>query len=98
MIQPTVGRVVWVRGVSESEPLLAGIIAKVHSDTMVNLGVFRDNGNCSGFTSVQLWHGEDAPPSGVIYCEWMPYQKGQAVKTEALEAAAKSSFNDEKLA
>jgi len=87
MIEPTVGRVVWVRGVSESEPLLAGIIAKVWNSTMVNLGVFRDNGNCSGFTSVALYQGEGEPPAG-MYCEWMPYQKGQAAKAEALELAA----------
>lgn len=84
MIKPTVGRVVWVRGVSQSEELLAGVVAKVHSDTCVNVGVFRDNGNCSGYTSVFFWHGEgDAPPG--IYCEWMPYQKSQAAKTESLE-------------
>lgn len=90
MITPAVGRVVWVRNVSASEECLAGIIAKVWSDTMVNLAVFRDNGNCSGFTSVSLWQGEGEPPAG-IYCEWMPYQKGQTAKTEALEAKVAGS-------
>lgn len=36
--------------------------------------------------------GEPEPISDNLsrgYCEWMPYQKGQAAKTEALEAAAK---------
>jgi len=34
-------------------------------------------------------HGDPIPTSG-FYCEWMPYQKGQAAKTEAAEKAAAS--------
>lgn len=86
MITPTIGRIVWFWNVHplRLEQPEAAIIAYVHSDTCVNLGVFRDNGNCTGFGSVTLWHGEGEPPAGA-YCEWMPYQKGQAAKTEALE-------------
>jgi hypothetical protein len=93
MIKPTIGRVVWFwnsPGVRGDQPE-AAIIAFVHSDTVVNLGVFRDNGNCTGFASVKLYQGEGEPPEGA-YCEWMPYQKGQAAKTEALEAAIKDGF------
>jgi len=32
----------------------------------------------------------DAPALDGQYCEWMPYQKGQAAKTEAAEARAAS--------
>ena len=31
-----------------------------------------------------LWHGEGESPDHP-HCEWMPYQKGQAAKTEQLE-------------
>jgi hypothetical protein len=89
MITPTIGRIVWFWNSPElrgAQPE-AAIVAKVWSDTMVNLGVFRDNGNCTGFTSVTLWQGEGEPPASA-YCEWMPYQKGQAAKTDALELAA----------
>ena len=91
MITPTVGRVVWVRNVSPSEECLAGVVAKIWNDELINVGVFRDNGNgnCSGFTSVRLWQGDGEPPTG-IYAEWMPYQKGQAAKTEALEGQLKA--------
>lgn len=83
MIKPTIGRVVWYHDGFGDQPE-AAIVAFVHDDTTVNLGVFRHNGNCTGFTKVTLWHGEgEAPP--YPYCEWMPYQKGQAAKTEALE-------------
>lgn len=89
MITPTIGRIVWFWNSPQLRTLQpeAAIIAYVHNDAMVNLGVFRDNGNCSGFTSVELWHGEGEPPAGA-YCEWMPYQKGQAAKNDALELAA----------
>lgn len=62
----------------------AAIVAFVHSDRMVNLAVFGQNGNTFPMTSVTLRQPEDERPSGP-FCEWMPYQQGQAAKTEALE-------------
>lgn len=96
MIKPTVGRVVWFwpgtayardRGMaySNSAQPLAAQITYVHSDQMVNLVVFDQKGVTFGVTSVELLQGDRRPPLG-MYCEWMPYQKGQAAKTEALEA------------
>jgi len=38
---------------------------------------------------VPLVQDEPGVPAS-SYCCWMPYQKGQAAKTEALEAAAKA--------
>jgi hypothetical protein len=49
--------------------------------------MFDAGGNLFPRTSVWLRQDDDPPPTG-MYCEWMPYQKGQAAKTEALEAAA----------
>lgn len=103
MIQPTVGRVVWFwpvsttpKGSPGAQPM-AATIAYVHSDICVNLTVHGRNGETYGLTSVPLWHGDGESPDHA-HCEWMPYQKGQAAKTEELQAAARSSFNDEKLA
>lgn len=95
MIKPTIGRVVWFHPSSceisrdfASAPICAAIVAHVWSDTCVNLAVFDANGNSHSRTSVLLVQ-EGAPvPSGGFYCEWMPYQKGQAAKTEAIELAA----------
>lgn len=92
MIQPTVGRVVWYHpdrnstesGFAAGSPL-AAIIAHVWSDTCVNLAVFDANGKSHNRTSVFLYQGDTDRPSS-SYAEWMPYQKGQAAKTEALEA------------
>lgn len=95
MIKPTIGRVVWYHpGPDDPKPegmppapldgILPAIITYVWSDTMVNLVVFDVNGGPFGKTSIGLKQGED----GIFtcyYCEWMPYQKGQAAKTEALE-------------
>lgn len=62
----------------------AAIIAYVHGDYCVNLAVFDHDGIPQSRTSVPLWQGEDARPAW-MHCEWMPYQKGQAAKTEQLE-------------
>lgn len=100
MIKPSVGRVVWYHPHKDDkiarigdEPL-AAIVCGVWSDTCVNLVVFDANG-CTRkdggmYTSVLLWQ-EGAPRPEHSFAEWMPYQKGQATKTEALEAALKDS-------
>lgn len=98
MIKPTIGRVVWFwphendelfkgkYGEQHSQPM-PGIVCYVWSDTCVNLTVFDPNGNPHGRTSVLL-HNEEMPIPSSGFAEWMPYQKGQAAKTEALEKAA----------
>lgn len=99
IIKPTVGRVVLFRPSSNSvEPGFsfygqqpcAAVVAYVHSDTMVNLTVFDHVGNPHSRTSVPLVQDDDEYPQG-SYCEWMPYQKGQAAKTEQLERAIAES-------
>lgn len=96
MIKPTIGRVVWfwpsIEFVayrndfaisSRTEPC-AAIVSKVLSDHVVNLAVFDQNGRSHPVTLCPLIQDGDEMPSG-SYCEWMPYQKGQAAKTEQLE-------------
>lgn len=94
MIVPSNGRIVWytpVRGGEEFivqhgiEPL-AALVAHVHSDRMVNLVVFDSQGFMHTRTSVTLLQDDDPKPEEGRFCAWMPYQKGQAAKTEALEA------------
>jgi len=88
MIQSTVGRVVWYWDVSGTIPEQtqphAALIAHVWTDRMVNLVVFDANGVPYSRTSVTLVQDGDEKPQG-RFCEWMPYQKGQAAKTEQLE-------------
>lgn len=94
MIKPTIGRVVWywpppsdsIVGNDGSQPL-AALVTRVWSDTCVNLAVFDANGMPANRTSVLLHQDENPKPSSG-FAEWMPYQKGQAAKTEAIEAAA----------
>lgn len=80
MIQPTVGRVVWfykyVEGQGYKGPL-AGHVAYVQSDSMVNLMVIDENGCPHSEMSVPLFQ-DDFSPSRGDYCRWMPYQLGQA--------------------
>lgn len=91
MIKPTIGRVVLFWDRSPDRPLQtqahAALVAYVHSDNMVNLSVFDAEGRPHPQTSVRLLQDDEEAPNGP-YCEWMPYQKGQAAKTEALETAA----------
>ncbi|HOK07809.1 MAG TPA: hypothetical protein PLW40_11500 [Syntrophales bacterium] len=89
MITPTVGRVVlfYRHGKTQKdagEQPEAAIIAHVWSDTCVNLAYFDSNGVARNVTSVPLYHDDGERPVG-FFCEWMPYQKGQAAKTEELE-------------
>lgn len=94
MIKPTVGRVVWFRPMSASEnpQPLAAIIAFVHDDKTVNLAVFDRNGESYPLEGVQLIQEGEMPCRPGGYCEWMPYQKGQAAKVDQLEAAIKDGF------
>lgn len=91
MIKPSIGRVVWVRrpdSLNQSQPE-AALVTFVHSDTCINVGGFDANGAPFARTSVYLDQGDAPRPSwATIYAEWMPYQKGQAVKHDALETAA----------
>jgi hypothetical protein len=92
MINPTIGRIVWYTGGAGDAPTLttaqpaAAIVTYVWGDRMVNLAVFDSNGSHVGRTSVKLLQDGDERPAGGPYCEWMPFQKGQAAKTEELEA------------
>lgn len=90
MIQPTVGRVVhyvpnpadMIPGARSGE--LAAIVAAVHDDRCVNLCVIDANGEPHGKTSVRLVQPGD-PEAAPPFCQWMPYQLGQAAKTEQLQ-------------
>ncbi len=90
MIVPTVGRVVWYRPNGPENETLAAIIAGVNSDRNVNLAVFDMYGVSYAKIAVQLLQDNDETPCPhqdaneewltPPYCEWMPYQIGQAKK------------------
>lgn len=88
VIKPTIGRVVWFYpqhpNTVQIEPLCA-LIAKVWNTGCINLAYFNGDGIAKHATSVPLIQDGDPVPGNGFYCEWMPYQKGQAAKTEALE-------------
>jgi hypothetical protein len=98
MIQPSNGRVVLFTPAADfagvqhdrSKPLAAHV-CHVWADRCVNLMVIDSNGDRYAQTSVLLLQDDDSPPATGCYAEWMPYQKGQAAKTEAAEAAAAKS-------
>ena len=86
MIEPTVGRIVWVRYSGRETPL-AGIITSVISNTKITVTVFELD--CEKHMMMTLYQGDTRPSQETPYAEWMPYQKGQAAKTEALEKQLK---------
>jgi hypothetical protein len=87
VIKPTTGRVVLFHRQKGDEPY-AALVAYAHSDTCINVGGFDHGGLPFQETSVTLLQDDDPAPETGCYAEWMPYQKGQAAKTEALEAQA----------
>jgi hypothetical protein len=104
-IMPTNGRIVWYTpyntemegafGMSAQRdkdgkviPLAAQVCA-VWGPRMVNLLVTDANGKTFAVTSRTLLQAGDTPNPYGGYAEWMPYQKGQAAKAEAAEAASK---------
>ena len=88
MIKPTIGRVVWYWPSENMDQPMAATVAYVWGDRMVNLSVADHNGKQFNVTSVPLLQGDETfKPSG-FYCEWMPYQVGQAKKDETHPALA----------
>jgi hypothetical protein len=93
-INPTPGRIVWFWPQdNENIPAmngqpLAAIVAGVHSDSRVNLHVIDAYGHYHARNNVTLVQPDTDKPNSISYATWMPYQIGQAAKTEAVQAAA----------
>lgn len=90
IIEPTVGRVVhYYPNEAEAHKYgpgpWAAHITCVHGTRSVNLMVITPDGYPQPRRSVQLVQEGDIYPINASHCEWMPYQKGQAAKTEQLE-------------
>jgi hypothetical protein len=81
VITPTIGRQVWFwplkRLIEPPTQPLAATVCFVHNDRCVNLQLIDHNGNAIPALSVVLRQPEDERPE-YAYCEWMPYQVGQA--------------------
>lgn len=91
-ITPTPGRVVWyfpgsldaIARVANAP--LAAIVAAVHDDGRINLAVMDANGQHQARPNVVLGNPGDEFDASEGHAEWMPYQLGQAAKTEAVAA------------
>lgn len=102
MIKPTVGRMVLFKRADMPGEEFAAIIAKVWNARMVNLFVIDGRGGLmfqpydhtsdrpgTPFTSVRLLQPGDKPDIDKHWCEWMPYQVGQAERADKAEAELK---------
>lgn len=85
MIQPTVGRIVWFwpnGPVPDTQPT-AAVITFVHHAHLVDLYVLPGRGQLAvPHEFIFLAHTDGERAEGQQFCEWMPYQKGQAAKEE----------------
>ena len=84
IIPPTVGRIVWywddIKSKHDGEQPMAAMVVGVHSDELVNLVTYDFYGNNTGRQGVTLVQPDVDCPEFGGYCEWMPYQLGQASK------------------
>lgn len=88
-IEPTIGRRVWYRPdarmgatnfhILGDQPMDAGIVF-VWGQRLVNLDVTDHAGVHHAFTSVTLLQPGDKEPENGGFCQWMPFQIGQARK------------------
>lgn len=88
VIAPTVGRVVhfFPHGAASIEH--AAIIAAVNEDGTVNLAWFQHDGLPAHHCNVRIIPAGEPDPELYAFARWMPYQLGQAAKTEAAERRA----------
>jgi hypothetical protein len=90
MIAPTIGRIVWYHPLpSAPYPKVddqphAAIIAFVKNNTTVNLTVSAWSGDTYAARHVRLLQDDEPAPADEPYAEWMPYQRGQAARADAL--------------
>jgi hypothetical protein len=97
IIKPTIGRQVWFwrKG---SDPKVhqaeAATVVFVHGDSMVTLQVLDHMGVARSEFEVSLRQPPDPVWETTPFAEWMPFQKGQAAKTEQL--AEKLGKQDER--
>lgn len=86
IIKPTVGRVVLVKGPNIPPEGWPALITAVWSDFCINVAGFTTGGSPFARSSLEL--AQEGRPIHSLgeYAEWMPFQKGQAAKTEALAA------------
>lgn len=92
-IKPEVGRVVHYYPDDKQEELrgdtsqpCAAQICYVHSETCVNLSVTTHDGRQKAREHVPLLMDTDRPVEEGGYARWMPYQIGQAAKTEEFQS------------
>ena len=92
MIKPTTGRSILFRPLDEDEGTEhAAIIAFVHDDNHVNLAIFDSNGLPYNRQNVYLnQESDDTVFRGQAF--WMPYQHGQAAKTESVVEALEEAL------
>lgn len=91
-ITPTIGRVVWYFLNHEQRQPWAALIVFVNRNPLappaewtINVGGFDHEGVPFRAHNVPFASAEGDPPAKGDFAMWMPYQKGQAAKTEELE-------------
>ena len=84
---PTVGRNVhyWCGPYHTGDQPYHANVAHVNEDGTINVGFLYHTGMHGNDQNVPYWNGKDPKPAR-SYWQWMPYQLGQAKKTEEAEA------------
>jgi hypothetical protein len=74
----------------------AALITYVWNNRLVNVGGFDPAGQPFALCSLRLLQDNDTPAAGEYYAQWMPYQVGQAQRTQDAEARFDRVFEADK--
>jgi hypothetical protein len=89
MIEPGIGRIVhfYPAGHAPGDLPHAAMIVGIRDARTINLAIFTPEGHqYRGLDVLLIQDDSDVRPTDRGYAEWMPFQKGQAAKTDALQA------------
>ena len=90
VIQPTVGRQVWLwldqQHKKHGQPFAATVVY-VNSVRDINVCALDGSGQPAAYVGITLVQPGDKLPLTGAFCEWMPYQIGQAAQAGSAEGA-----------
>lgn len=92
---PTIGRVIYLydNAMTGVDRPYLGMVADVIGGHTINAVAFSHDGDLIVGGLQNVPHDSDKAPDAKVWWDWMPYQKGQAAKTEELQRELDAKSN-----